>query len=76
MCSSRSKWLKFYTHKLTPFLFKKWEAYKKTRSTELKNLPILFSNEKKFTVDGGLNKQNLRVYALSRDEADINGTNY
>ncbi|RNA42665.1 transposase [Brachionus plicatilis] len=30
----------------------------------------MFSNEKIFTIDGGLNKQNDRVYAISRDEVD------
>ena len=49
------------------------QYWRKARSTEFKNLPIMFSDEKKFTVDGGLNKQNLRVYAISRDEADKNG---
>lgn len=40
-----------------------------------KNLPILFSGEKIFTVDGGLNKQNQRIYAISREEADKKGGN-
>ena len=35
----------------------------------------MFSDEKLFTVDGGLNKQNMRVYAHSREEADKNGGN-
>ena len=33
----------------------------------------MFSDEKIFTVDGGLNKQNQRVYAISREEADRKG---
>ena len=36
----------------------------------------MFSDEKIFTVDGGLNSQNMRVYAMSREEADENGGNY
>ena len=47
--------------------------WRKARSTEFKNLPIMFSYEKIFTVDGGLNSLNQRVYAISRDEADKNG---
>ncbi|RNA03062.1 hypothetical protein BpHYR1_048627 [Brachionus plicatilis] len=47
------------------------QYWRKARSTEFKNLPIMFSDEKKFTVDGGLNKQNLTVYAISRDEAEM-----
>lgn len=35
----------------------------------------MFSDEKIFTVDGGLNKQNHRVYAYSREEADKKGGN-
>jgi len=37
------------------------------------NLPIMFSDEKIFVVDGGLNKQNDKVYAISRDEANLRG---
>ncbi len=37
------------------------------------NLPIMFSDEKKFTVDGGFNRQNTIIYASSRQEADENG---
>lgn len=33
----------------------------------------MFTDEKIFTVDGGLNKQNQRVYAFSRKEADTKG---
>jgi hypothetical protein len=30
----------------------------------------MFSDEKLFVVDGGINKQNQRNYAFSREEAD------
>ena len=33
----------------------------------------MFSDEKIFTINGGLNKQNDRVYAYSREEADLRG---
>lgn len=33
----------------------------------------MFSDEKIFTVDGGLDKQNQRVYAWTREEADRKG---
>lgn len=35
----------------------------------------MFSDEKIFTVDGGMNSNNQRVYALSREEADKRGGN-
>ena len=38
-----------------------------------KSKPIMFSDEKIFTVDGGLNRQNNRIYSCSREEADKNG---
>jgi hypothetical protein len=34
--------------------------------------PKMFSDEKWFAVDGGLNSQNMRIYALSSEEADAN----
>lgn len=34
------------------------------------HLPFMFSDEKLFVVDGGINKQNQRIYAFSREEAD------
>lgn len=46
---------------------------RKERRKLYQNLPILFSDEKKFTVDGGLNRQNDVVYACSRKESDRNG---
>lgn len=46
---------------------------RKVRSKLYQNLPIIFSDEKKFTVDGGFNRQNDIVYACSRNEADRNG---
>ena len=33
-------------------------------------MPILFSDEKLFSFNGGLNKQNDRVYATSREQAN------
>lgn len=39
----------------------------------LKRLGIMLSDEKIFSVNGGLNKQNNRVYCRSRQEADKNG---
>ena len=30
----------------------------------------MFSDEKQFTINGGLNKQNDRIYATSRDQAN------
>ena len=33
----------------------------------------MFSDEKLFAVDGGLNKQNHRFYVNSREEADSKG---
>ena len=46
---------------------------RKERHGIYRGKPILFSDEKKFTVDGGLNRQNDVVYANSRQEADQNG---
>ncbi len=36
-------------------------------------MPKMFSDEKIFTVDGGRNNQNIRIYAASREEANENG---
>ena len=36
-----------------------------------KKLPIMFSDEKYFVVDAAANRQNTRVYALSREKADL-----
>jgi hypothetical protein len=33
-------------------------------------MPVMFSDEKIFTVNGGLNKQNNRIYAKTREEAN------
>jgi len=33
-------------------------------------MPIMFTDEKILTVNGGLNKQNDRTYATSREEAN------
>lgn len=51
------------------------QFWRKNKKVHFKSLPIMFSDEKIFTVDGGLNKQNQRVYALSREEADKKGGN-
>ncbi|CAF4765090.1 unnamed protein product, partial [Rotaria magnacalcarata] len=34
---------------------------------------ILFSDEKRFDLDGMYNRQNERIYAATRDEADEKG---
>ena len=41
----------------------------------IKQKQFMFSDEKLFVVDGGLNRQNHRVYAMSREEADEKGGN-
>ena len=51
--------------------FAQW--WRKNKKTEFQKYPFMFSDEKIFTVDGGLNKQNHRVYAYSRIEADQKG---
>jgi hypothetical protein len=38
-----------------------------------RTMPKMFSDEKIFTVDGGRNNQNIRIYAASREEANENG---
>ncbi|RNA00562.1 transposase, partial [Brachionus plicatilis] len=52
------------------------QLWRKKNKIMFKNLPILFSDLKIFTVDGGLNKQNQRIYAISREEADKKGGHY
>lgn len=49
------------------------QFWRKNKKMKFKNLPFMFSDEKIFTVDGGLNKQNQRVYAHTREEADKKG---
>ncbi len=44
--------------------------WRKEGNKKYKKKPFLFSDEKIFTVDGGLNRQNQRIYALSREDAD------
>jgi hypothetical protein len=39
-------------------------------------MPVLFSDEKLFTVNGGLNKQNDRIYATSREQANNRNGRY
>ena len=38
-------------------------------------MPIMFTDEKIFTVNGSLNKQNERVYATSRENANLHDGN-
>lgn len=59
------------SHVLKRFRFSQF--WRKNKDKEFKGLPIMFSDEKLFTVDGGLNKQNQRIYAISREEADLKG---
>jgi hypothetical protein len=47
--------------------------WRKEKKKIFGNMPIMFSDEKIFTVNGGLNKQNDRVYAVSREQANVNG---
>lgn len=47
--------------------------YRRDHADGLKSMKWMFSDEKIFTINGGLNKQNDRVYALSREEANLNG---
>jgi len=53
----------------------KFARWWRKEARQYKIYPKMFSDEKLFTVDGGLNKQNMRVYAHSREEADKNGGN-
>ena len=52
--------------------FARWWRKNQTQLLK-KNKFIMFSDEKQFTVNGGLNRQNSRVYAKSRSVADKNG---
>jgi hypothetical protein len=47
--------------------------WRKHHSSVFKNLKFMFSDEKIFTVNGGMNKQNKRIFAYSREEADTMG---
>lgn len=49
------------------------QFWRKNKDKNFEGWPIMFSDEKLFTVDGGLNKQNQRVYAISREQADLKG---
>jgi hypothetical protein len=51
--------------------FSRW--WRKNNKRLFKFKPIMFSDEKLFTIDGGLHRQNCRVYAISREQADSNG---
>ena len=42
----------------------------------IKRKQFMFSDEKLFVIDGGHNRQNQRVYAMSREEADEKGGYY
>lgn len=49
------------------------QFWRKKKHVLFKNLPVMFSDEKIFAVDGGLNKQNQRIYAVYREEPDKKG---
>ena len=52
--------------------FARW--WRKNKADGLKDIQFwMFSDEKIFTVDGGLNNQNARIYAHSREEANQYG---
>ncbi len=48
---------------------------KKSKKILLNKKQFLYSDEKLFTVDGGINKKNVKIYAYSREEADEKGGN-
>ena len=47
--------------------------WRKEHVAKYGKLPFMFSDEKIFTVNGGLNRQNDRVFAFSREQANMNG---
>ena len=51
--------------------FAKW--WSKNHTSMYHNMPIMFTDEKLFTVNGGLNKQNDRIYATSMEQANTLG---
>lgn len=62
-------------HKNKRVLFTRWWRKDKAilNGVRLKNFPWMWSDEKEFWLNGGLNKQNNRIYAKTRDEANLNG---
>ena len=58
------------TQKSKRYSFGIWTRKNIRKSTARK---ILFSDEKRFDIDGVYNRQNDRIYAPSRQEADSNG---
>lgn len=48
--------------------FSRW--WRKEKTALFKDKPFMFSDEKLFLIDGGHNRQNDRVYALSREQAN------
>ena len=51
--------------------------WRKTNCGGIGHLHFMLSDEKMFTLNGGLNKQNDRVYALTREEAnEIGGLHF
>lgn len=58
--------------------FARWYRVEKAEvdKVQLKGKKWMFSDEKIFTINGGLNRQNDRVYAISRHEANLNGGNF
>jgi hypothetical protein len=54
--------------------FDQW--WRKNHVSQFGKMPILFTDEKLFTVNGGLNKQNDRIYATSREQANNYGGNF
>ena len=51
----------------------KFANWVRNNFTKAKTLRFVFSDEKLFTVDGAYNRQNERIWAVSRAEADKNG---
>ena len=51
--------------------FARW--WRKDKAGGLSDKEFMFSDEKKFEIDGGINRQNDRVYSRSREEANLNG---
>jgi hypothetical protein len=51
--------------------FAQW--WRKNHKSQFGNMPILFTDDKQFTLNGGLNKQNDRIYATSREQANSFG---
>lgn len=61
-------------HKHKRYKFATW--WRKEKTKIFGTMPIMFSDEKIFTVNGGMNRQNDRVYAISREQANANGGSF